>query len=81
LPGKANIAFTGRQVEKGTGRVRDRGDQRAGKLYLADHTPEDCRCYRDSHGRFGRLDILFNNAGAHGNAEQTNEPHWRLTLI
>ena len=81
----AQVAFTGRRVEKGK-RVEAEIVASGGQaLYIqADHTKEaDCRKAVEAVSqRFGRLDILFNNAGVvlHGNAEQTSEADWQLTL-
>ena len=81
----ASVAFTGRRVEKGqqvAAEIKASGGQ---ALYIpADHTKEaDCRkAVQEVIQHFGRLDILFNNAGVvlHGNAEQTSEADWQLTL-
>ena len=81
----AIVAFTGRRLEKGqyvAAEIKASGGQ---ALYIpADHTRErDCRkAVQDSIRHFGRLDILFNNAGVvlHGNAEETSEADWQLTL-
>ena len=81
----AMVAFTGRRAEKG--RQVEAGILGAGghALYIqADHTrEEDCqKAVMEVIQRFGRVDILFNNAGVvlHGTAEQTSEADWQLTL-
>jgi meso-butanediol dehydrogenase/(S,S)-butanediol dehydrogenase/diacetyl reductase len=76
-----------------TGRRRERGQavasaiQAAGGACLfvqADHTRlEDCsRAVEQTVSEFGRLDILFNNAGivTSGTAETTTEEDWQATL-
>jgi meso-butanediol dehydrogenase/(S,S)-butanediol dehydrogenase/diacetyl reductase len=81
----ARVAFTGRRVEQGKRIEAEIGASGGQALYIeTDHTKEaDCRkAVETAIGRFGQLDILFNNAGVvlHGNAEQTSEADWQLTL-
>jgi NAD(P)-dependent dehydrogenase (short-subunit alcohol dehydrogenase family) len=81
----AYVAFTGRRVEKGE-RIEANLKQTGGmaSYIYADHTRiADCQeAIETVIERYGRLDILFNNAGVvlHGNAEQTSEADWQLTL-
>ena len=81
----ALVALTGRRAEKGK-LVAAEIEACGGEAFYipADHTrADDCRqAVEMVIGRFGRLDILFNNAGVvlHGNAEQTSEADWQLTL-
>jgi NAD(P)-dependent dehydrogenase (short-subunit alcohol dehydrogenase family) len=81
----ATVAFTGRRVEKGQQVEKEIVALGGQAIYIpADHTrAEDCQASVEAviH-QFGRLDILFNNAGVvlHGNAEQTSEADWQLTL-
>lgn len=81
----ARVAFTGRRIEMGKQIEAEVAEfcPQADYIY-ADHTrEEDCQMVVASViQRFGRLDILFNNAGVvlHGNAEQTSEADWQLTL-
>jgi NAD(P)-dependent dehydrogenase (short-subunit alcohol dehydrogenase family) len=81
----AQVAFTGRRVEKGQQVVAEIAAMGGQAVYIyADHTRlQDCRqAVEKVIERFGRLDILFNNAGVvlHGNAEQTSDADWQLTL-
>lgn len=79
------VAFTGRRVEKGEQVEAEINGSRGQAIYIqTDHTQEqDCKnAVKAVIQRFGRLDILFNNAGVvlRGNAEQTSEADWQLTL-
>jgi NAD(P)-dependent dehydrogenase (short-subunit alcohol dehydrogenase family) len=78
----ARVAFTGRRAARGAAlaeRVRQAGGQ---ALFIpADMTvPADCeRAVAETLAAFGRLDILFNNAGITipGTAEQLAEADWQ----
>lgn len=76
----ARVAFTGRRVELGQALAR----QIQGMFVKADHLrPEDCeRSVREALSAFGRIDILFNNAGVvlGGTAESTTEEDWAETI-
>ena len=77
----AQVAFTGRRAERGAAlaaQVRQAGGQ---ALFIpADMTvPADCeRAVAEALAAYGRLDILFNNAGITipGTAEQLTEADW-----
>jgi NAD(P)-dependent dehydrogenase (short-subunit alcohol dehydrogenase family) len=81
------VAFTGRRAELGAALASRLGGgdaQEGGKVTLfieADHgRQEDCaRCVQATLDAFGRIDILFNNAGLvllDRTAEQTSEDEW-----
>jgi len=77
----AQVAFTGRRRQLGEGLAK-----RAGAFYIqADHRKmEDCqRSVAETLSRFGRIDILFNNAGivVSGTAETTTDEDWDETLL
>ena len=76
----ASVAFTGRRAELG----KELSSQTGAHYIEADHRrAEDCfRAVSESLAKFGRLDILFNNAGivVHGTAESTTEDDWQDTL-
>jgi len=76
----AHVALTGRRVELGEAIAA----QIQGRYFFADHRlPEDCQqVVAQILGAFGRIDILFNNAGivVHGTAESTTEQDWQDTL-
>jgi meso-butanediol dehydrogenase/(S,S)-butanediol dehydrogenase/diacetyl reductase len=80
----ANLVVTGRRMELGQAlatKINAAGGQ---CLYIqADHTRvEDCKkTIQQTIDRFGRIDILFNNAGivTRGNAETTSEEDWENT--
>ncbi|HEX9091422.1 MAG TPA: SDR family oxidoreductase, partial [Anaerolineales bacterium] len=76
----AQVAFTGRRRQLGEGLAKQ-----AGAFYIqADHRKmEDCqRSVAETVSRFGRIDILFNNAGivVSGTAESTTDEDWDETL-
>jgi NAD(P)-dependent dehydrogenase (short-subunit alcohol dehydrogenase family) len=76
----ALVALTGRRVELGQQLA-----QQIGALYVqADHClVEDCeRAIRTTLDAFGRIDILFNNAGivTLRTAEETSEEEWEHTM-
>ncbi|MFN8453832.1 MAG: glucose 1-dehydrogenase [Anaerolineae bacterium] len=79
------VAITGRRAELGQA-VAARIETGGGRaLFIpADHTqPDDCRRVVDSViAQFGRVDILFNNAGmvVKGTAETTSDEVWSRTL-
>lgn len=81
----ADLVLTGRRLELGeavTEQARQMGVQ---ALFVqADHTRlEDCqRVVDETLQRFGRIDILFNNAGLvlQGNAESTSEADWERLM-
>ncbi len=74
------VAFTGRRAELGA--ELSRGTDAF--FMAADHCLfEDCqRTVYETLAKFGRIDILFNNAGivVHGSAETTSEEDWRNTM-
>lgn len=76
----ARVALTGRSAELGEALAA----QLQGRYFYADHRlPEDCqRAVAQTLDAFGRIDILFNNAGivVHGTAESTSEQEWQDTL-
>ncbi len=76
----ARVAFTGRRLEMGEALA-----SQTGALYLpTDHRrSDDCiRSVEATRGAFGRIDILFNNAGivVRGTAESTTQQDWDDTL-
>lgn len=78
----AQVVFTGRRRELGEAVVREMGPD---AFYIvADHTqPADCeRCVAETVARYGRVDILFNNAGivTKGTAETTSWQTWQATM-
>jgi NAD(P)-dependent dehydrogenase (short-subunit alcohol dehydrogenase family) len=81
----AQVVVTGRRAELGQrveSEIRERGGR--GVFVAADHTQaDDCsRVVERTLAEFGRLDILFNNAGivTSGTAETTSEQVWSATL-
>jgi NAD(P)-dependent dehydrogenase (short-subunit alcohol dehydrogenase family) len=81
----ARVAFTGRRREKGEALAAEiSAHGGAARFILADHTRlADCqRAVDETLAHFGRLDILFNNAGLvlGGTAESTSEADWADTF-
>lgn len=81
----AKVAFTGRRANLGEAIVTEINAAGGQALFvLADHTrPEDCQHSLEMVlAEFGRLNILFNNAGivVEGTAESTTEADWQDTL-
>jgi NAD(P)-dependent dehydrogenase (short-subunit alcohol dehydrogenase family) len=81
----ADVVITGRRADLGRGvenGIRERGAR--GLFIEADHSQaEACsRVVERTLAEFGRLDILFNNAGivTSGTAETTTEEVWNATL-
>jgi len=81
----ADVVITGRRVDLGEGalnEIRSKGVR--GVFVQADHTDaDDCQRVVDiAIKEFGRIDILFNNAGivTSGTAETTDEEIWNDTL-
>lgn len=74
---RAKVAFTGRRVELG---LNLQSLIPHSHFILADHRKlEDCqRSVAETVATFGRIDVLFNNAGIviGGTAEQTSEEDW-----
>ncbi len=81
----ADLVLTGRRAERGLAVADACRAQGARCLFIeADHTRAvDCeRVVEGALGEFGRIDILFNNAGivTSGTAETTSEETWEATL-
>jgi meso-butanediol dehydrogenase / (S,S)-butanediol dehydrogenase / diacetyl reductase len=81
----AKVVFTGRRADLGKKLEKEILAGGGEAAYITcDHTSvADCsRVVEETLARFGRIDILFNNAGIvpHGNAEQTSEEDWAATL-
>ena len=81
----AQLVFSGRRVELGLALQAQLRQMDAQALFVeADHTrSEDCAHFVDAALQaFGRIDILFNNAGivTKGTAETTTEEDWTQTL-
>src|SRR6266487_3197099 len=81
----ANLVITGRRAELGQrveSEIRERGARCV--FVEADHSQaEDCsRVVEQTLAEFGRVDILFNNAGivTSGTAETTSDEVWNETL-
>jgi NAD(P)-dependent dehydrogenase (short-subunit alcohol dehydrogenase family) len=81
----ADVVLTGRRAELGQ-RVVDEIRQRGGRgvFIRADHSQaDDClRVLEQTLAEFGRVDILFNNAGIvmKGTAETTSDEVWNETI-
>ena len=77
----AKVAFTGRRSQLG----RQLAEQTGAFFIHADHRQmEDCqRAVDETVSQFGRIDILFNNAGivVSGTAETTTDQDWEETLL
>ena len=81
----AKVVITGRRRDRGEGVVSEiRALGGACRFIQADHTdPEACsRVVERTLAEFGRIDILFNNAGivTNGTAETVTEEDWYSTL-
>jgi NAD(P)-dependent dehydrogenase (short-subunit alcohol dehydrogenase family) len=81
----AQVAFTGRRRQKGAALVNAIVTEGGRAHFIAaDHTQaSDCeRCVAQTLAVFGRVDVLFNNAGivVGGTAETTTEADWAETL-
>jgi len=81
----ADVVITGRRAELGeavAAEIRRRGVRSA--FIVADHSKlEDCqRVVAETVRQFGRIDILFNNAGVvmKGTAESTSEEDWAYLM-
>jgi len=76
----AHVAFTGRRESLG----RELERRSSAHFVRADHRlAEDCqRAVEETLAAFGRIDVLFNNAGivVSGTAETTSEQDWQDTL-
>ena len=77
----ARVAFTGRRAALGQAIAARTG----ARFIPADHRRlEDCtRAVEEAQAAFGRIDILFNNAGivTGGTAEEISEEDWNETLL
>jgi NAD(P)-dependent dehydrogenase (short-subunit alcohol dehydrogenase family) len=77
----AKVAFTGRRKQLGNVVA----EQTGGYFIQADHRRiEDCqRSISETVSRYGRIDILFNNAGivVSGTAETTTDEDWDETML
>jgi NAD(P)-dependent dehydrogenase (short-subunit alcohol dehydrogenase family) len=77
----AKVAFTGRRKQLGD----EVAEQTGGFFIQADHRrTEDCqRCVSETVSRYGKIDILFNNAGivVSGTAETTTDEDWDETML
>ena len=77
----AKVAFTGRRSQLG----HDVAEQTGAFFIQADHRQmEDCqRSISETVSRYGRIDILFNNAGivVSGTAETTTDEDWNDTML
>jgi NAD(P)-dependent dehydrogenase (short-subunit alcohol dehydrogenase family) len=81
----ADVVITGRRAELGARVEAELKEQNGRCLYIpADHSrAEDCRrVVEQTLVRFGRVDILFNNAGIvpKGTAETTTDEVWEETI-
>jgi meso-butanediol dehydrogenase/(S,S)-butanediol dehydrogenase/diacetyl reductase len=77
----AKVAFTGRRKQLG----KEIAEQTGGFFIQADHRRmEDCqRSVEATVSQYGRIDILFNNAGivVSGTAETTTDADWDDTML
>lgn len=77
----AKVAFTGRRTQLGI----ELAEQTGGFFIQADHRRmDDCqRSVSETISRYGRIDILFNNAGivVSGTAETTTDADWEDTML
>jgi meso-butanediol dehydrogenase/(S,S)-butanediol dehydrogenase/diacetyl reductase len=77
----AKVAFTGRRTQLGI----ELAEQIGGCYIQADHRQwRDCQhSVSETVSRYGRIDILFNNAGivASGTAETTTDEDWDDTML
>lgn len=81
----AHLVLSGRRADRGEAVAQACRDFGVRALFVqADHTrPEDCeRVVAVAQHEFGRVDILFNNAGVvtSGTAETTSEEDWAYTM-
>ncbi len=81
----ADMVITGRRVGLGEKIVKGLSSYGTRAAFVeADHSKlEDCdRAIKETVSRFGRIDILFNNAGVvmNGTAETTSEEDWSYVL-
>lgn len=81
----ADLVISGRRTEKGMAVAAECSEYGIRCVFVeADHTkPEDCaRVVETAMREFGRVDILFNNAGivTKGTAETTSEQTWQDTF-
>jgi NAD(P)-dependent dehydrogenase (short-subunit alcohol dehydrogenase family) len=81
----ADVVITGRRVGLGEKIVKGLSSYGTRAAFAeADHSKlEDCdRAIKEAVSRFGRVDILFNNAGVvmNGTAETTSEEDWSYVL-
>jgi meso-butanediol dehydrogenase/(S,S)-butanediol dehydrogenase/diacetyl reductase len=81
----AAVVFTGRRAGLGEQLVKVLSSYGTRTAFVkADHTKlEDCeRTIKETVSQFGRIDILFNNAGVvmNGTAESTSEKDWAYVM-